>query len=193
LRHIANIAEKHNLLVISDEIYEHFVYEGSHFSIGSIYPNTITMNGFSKEFAMTGWRVGYVAGPMEIIDAINELQQYVVMSPSSVAQHAALSAFHNRPQITEKYQRKHFYVMSHFQRLGIKVHGAQGAYYIFFKAPHDMIDLEFVEKASDYGLILVPGRAFTRLRGFVRLSYGANMHTLERGIKTLERIINDMV
>jgi aspartate/methionine/tyrosine aminotransferase len=192
LRHIAHIAEQHNLLVVSDEIYEHFVYEGRHFSLGSIYPNTVTMNGFSKEFAMTGWRLGYIAGPVEIIEAINELQQYVVMSSSSIAQHAALAALHNRPQIIEKYRQKHDFLMEHLHRLGLEVHGAQGAFYAFFKAPNDMTDLEFIDRATDHGLILVPGRAFSRLHGFVRLSYGADMTALKRGVTALEKLINDM-
>lgn len=192
LRQIASIAEKHNLIIVSDEIYEHFVYDGGHFSIGSIYPNTITMNGFSKEYAMTGWRVGYINGPQEIIDAINELQQYVVFSSSSIAQHAALSALQHRPNITDKYREKHHFVLEEFNKLGIDVHGAQGAFYAFFKAPHDMTDFDFVNKATDYNLILVPGRAFSRLHGYVRLSYGADMATLRRGMAALSQMVHDL-
>lgn len=189
LRQIARIAEKHNLLIVSDEIYEHFVYDDKHFSIGSIYPNTITMNGFSKEFAMTGWRVGYIHGPQEIIDAINELQQYVVMSSSSIAQHAALSALSHRPKIAAKYHQKRDFVITEFEKLGIDVYGADGAFFVFFKAPHDLTDFDFVNKATEYNLILVPGRAFSRLHGFVRLSYGADMHTLKRGMLALQQIM----
>lgn len=122
LREIARIAQHHNILIISDEIYEHFIYEGKHFSIGSIYSNTITMNGFSKEFAMTGWRVGYITGPPEIITAINELQQYAVMSSSSIGQHAALGALnhHNhRPKLTEKYREKRDYLVNHLEKNGL--------------------------------------------------------------------------
>jgi len=188
LRKIASIAEQHNLLVISDEIYEHFIYDVPHFSIGSIYPNTITMNGFSKEYAMTGWRLGYIAGPQEIIDAINQLQQYVVMSSSSIAQHAGLSAMEHRPQLTVKYKQKHDFLVKELQAMGYVIHGAQGAFYIFVKAPHDLTDVEFADRASDYGLILVPGRAFSRLHGYVRLSYGTDMETLERAVKALAKI-----
>ncbi|HVC36017.1 MAG TPA: aminotransferase class I/II-fold pyridoxal phosphate-dependent enzyme [Candidatus Dormibacteraeota bacterium] len=188
LRKIAAIAERHNLLVISDEIYEHFAYETAHFSIGSIYPNTITMNGFSKEYAMTGWRLGYVAGPSDIIDAINELQQYVVMSSSSIAQHAGLAAIQRRPDVVAKYSLKRKYALDRLRHMGYSIHGAQGAYYIFLKAPNDLTDLEFVEQASDHGLIIVAGRAFSRLNGFVRLSYGADMETLKRGLDVLEKI-----
>lgn len=192
LRHIAAIAAKHNLIVVSDEIYEHFVYDGHHFSIGSIYPNTITLNGFSKEYAMTGWRVGYISGPQEIISAINELQQYVVMSSSSIAQHAALSALSHRPDVSKKYHQKREFVVKEFDKLNIDIHGAQGAFYAFFKAPFDMTDFDFVNRATDYNLILVPGRAFSRLHGYVRLSYGADMATLQRGMKALEQMIQDI-
>jgi aspartate/methionine/tyrosine aminotransferase len=189
LRKIAEIAEKHNIMVISDEIYEHFVYDIPHFSLGSIYPNTITMNGFSKEYAMTGWRVGYITGPSEVIDAINELQQYVVMSSSTIAQHAALEALKHRPNLTQKYREKRDFVLSNLEHMGLDVYGSNGSFFTFFKAPNDMTDLEFVGRAAEHELILVPGRAFSRLHGFVRLSYGADLPTLKRGMEALEKII----
>jgi len=188
LRHIATLAEKHGLLIISDEIYEHFVYGKQHFSIGSIYPNTITMNGFSKEYAMTGWRLGYIHGPQEIIDAINQLQQYTVFASSSIAQHAALEALSKRPKIQGKYAVKRNYLLENLKKIGFEVWGAEGAFYTFIKAPHDMTDLEFTELAANHGLIIVPGRAFSTLHGYVRLSYGADMSTIKRGLHILESI-----
>jgi len=185
---IAQIAQKHDLLIISDEIYEHFVYDDKHNSIGSIYPNTITMNGFSKEYAMTGWRLGYLTGPSEIVDAINELMQYVVFSSSSIAQHAALAALKHRPNLTSKYRQKRDFLTSHLRRLGYEIHGAQGAYYVFIRAPHDMTDLEFAEQAADLGLIIVPGRAFSTRHGYIRLSYGNKQSELERAVQVLARI-----
>lgn len=193
LRAIVEIAERGNIILVSDEIYEHFVFDGKHFSVGSIYPNTITMNGFSKEHAMTGWRCGYVCGPQEIIDAINELLQYVVFSSSSIAQYAALAALRQRPDdLVEKYRKKRDYVVKHLLHMGYGVEGAQGAYYAFIKAPHNLTDVEFVERATEKGLILVPGRAFSQLHGFVRISYGADMHTLEKGMKILEEISKEL-
>ncbi len=188
LRKIADIAEKHNILVISDEIYEHFTYEIKHFSIGSIYPKTLTMNGFSKEYAMTGWRLGYIHGPQEIIDAINNVQQYTVMSSSSIAQHAALSALKNRPNIKDKYRKKRDFVLKNLKKLGFEVLGAEGAYYVFIKAPNDLTDLEYARLAAEHNLIIVPGRAFSEAHGYVRLSYGADMKTLEKGMKIISKI-----
>lgn len=193
LRKIAALAEKNNTLIISDEIYEHFIYDDKPFSIGSIYPNTITLNGFSKEYAMTGWRVGYITGPKDIIAAINELQQYVVMSSSSIAQHAALAALKHPPaEITEKYREKRDLLVSGLTRLGFSVKGGQGAFYTFVKAPNGLTDVEFVEKATENNLILVPGRAFSQLHGFVRISYGANKSDLVRGLEALEKTVSSL-
>lgn len=188
LRKIAELADAHNLVVISDEIYEHFVYDAKHFSIGSIYPNTVTMNGFSKEYAMTGWRIGYITGPLEIIEAINQLQQYTVMSSSSIAQHAALEALKKRPNLQAKYRKKRNYVRDYLHGLGYDLHGAEGSFFAFVKAPHDLTDIEFVERAAQHGLIIVPGRAFSRLHGYFRLSYGADIETLHKGMQILSRV-----
>jgi aspartate aminotransferase len=188
LRKIAQIAKENDLLVISDEIYEHFTYDIPHFSIGSIYPNTITMNGFSKEFAMTGWRLGYIAGPSEVINAINELQQYVVFSSSSIAQYAGLAAMKHRPRIGLKYHQKRDLAIKSLREMGYNIYGADGAYYLFIETPHGLTDVEFAELAGKHGLIIVPGRAFSRMTNFVRISYGADIDTLARGLAVLKEI-----
>lgn len=189
LRSIAEIAACHNIVVVSDEIYEQFVFDGKHFSIGSIYPNTLTMNGFSKGYAMTGWRCGYIHGPQEIIDAINDLSQYVVFSNSSIAQHAALEALrHPKVDISDKYRAKRDYVVRSLTEAGYEVEGAQGSFYVLVKTPHNMTDIEFIDRATERGLIVVPGRAFSQLHGYFRISYGANMETLRRGMKILEEL-----
>jgi aspartate aminotransferase/aminotransferase len=193
LRAIALLAEKNNILIVSDEIYESFSYDTPHFSIGSVYPNTITVNGFSKEYAMTGWRLGYIAGPQEIIDAINELQQYVVMSSSSIAQHAAVAALKQKPtHLLEKYRAKRDYIVNRLKAAGYHIMGAEGAFYIFVKAPHNLTDVEFAERASTHGLIVVPGRAFSQLHGYIRISYGASMDTIRRGVIILEEIAQEL-
>lgn len=188
LQKIAELAKMHEIIVISDEIYEHFVYEGKHESIGSFYPNTITMNGFSKEFSMTGWRIGYISGPTEIIEAINELQQYMVFASSSIAQHAALAALNNRKVINGNYKHKRNIVRDSLIGMGFELHGMQGAFYAFIKTPGDMVDSDFIEKCADNGLILVPGSAFSKLTGFMRLSYGAHKNEVIKGLKILEAI-----
>lgn len=186
---IAEICDKNNIWLISDEIYEHFVYEGEHFSVASAYPNVITMNGFSKGYAMTGWRLGYISGPREVIDAINQLQQYIVFSSSSIAQHAAIAAINHPIEADyEKYRHKRDLVMKRLRDMGYNVYGAQGAYYVFFQAPGGMTDLEFVERAAEHNVLLVPGRAFSSRHGFVRLSYGTTYSQLEKGLDILENL-----
>ena len=193
LLRIAEVADKRGIWLISDEIYEHFIYASQHFSAASAYPNVITMNGFSKGYAMTGWRLGYIAGPQEVIDAINQLQQYVVFSSSSIAQYAALEAL-SQPAETDykKYHAKRDFVVKRLADMGLAVHGAQGAYYIFFQAPFGMTDLEFVEKAAERNVLLVPGRAFSTRHGYVRLSYGTSMEQLQKGLDIIEQLIKEL-
>lgn len=190
---IAEIADKHGIWLISDEIYEHFVYEGGHFSVGSAFPNVITMNGFSKAYAMTGWRLGYISGPQTVIDAINQLQQYIVFSSSSIAQYAALEAL-KQPVHTdyEKYHRKRDLVIKRLKAMGYAVHGAQGAYYVFFQAPAGLTDLEFVAKAAERNVLLVPGRAFSTRHGYIRLSYGTSYEQLVKGLNILEQLTKEL-
>lgn len=190
LRELAQIAEKHNVLIISDEIYEHFVYDNNkHFSIASIYPETITMHGFSKEYSMTGWRLGYISGPHDVIEAINELQQYAVFSSSTIAQYAAIEAMNIKSNLTPKYKIKRDLVRKGLNEVGIELSGAQGSYYAFFKAPNDLNDLEFAEKLLDHNLIVVPGRALSSRHGYIRLSYGTDVETVKKGIKALQKVV----
>lgn len=142
---------------------------------------------------MTGWRIGYICAPKEIVSAINELQQYVVMSSSSIAQHAAIAALEHKPiGLAERYQKKRDFAISQLTTLGYEVHGAQGAFYLFVKAPHNLTDIEFVERATNHGLILVPGRAFSAMEGFVRISYGAPMSALRKGMAIMEQISKEL-
>jgi aspartate/methionine/tyrosine aminotransferase len=190
---LAEIADKRGIWLISDEIYEHFVYEGEHFSVASVYPNTITMNGFSKGYAMTGWRLGYITGPQQVIDAINQLQQYIVFSSSSIAQYAAIEAM-NKPIVTDykKYHAKRDLVVKRLTEMGLAVHGAQGAYYVFFQAPFGLTDLEFVERAAERNVLVLPGRAFSTRHGYVRISYGTSLEQLQKGMDVIEQLIKDL-
>jgi aspartate aminotransferase len=190
LLHLAKIAEKHDITIISDEMYEDFLYSGEHFSIGSVYPNTITMNGFSKSYSMTGWRMGYVAGPISYIQAINELLQYVVFSSSSISQYAALAALSRPAPTKETYKEKRNVILESLKSAGYTVHGSDGAYYTYFEVPKGMTDMEFVKRAIRHNLILLPGRAFSKKQTFVRLSYGGSMEDIKKGLKIIANITN---
>ena len=182
LRAIAKLAKQHDLVIISDEIYEYFVNNGDHFSIGSIYPRTITMNGFSKAYSMTGWRVGYIHGPQEIIDAINELLQYTVFSTSSIAQHAALAALKRKPsRITNEYRKKRDLTKKILVQ-NFLVNGCQGAYYAFVKLPGGVSDMDFTTKAKHRGVIILPGSAFSKRQDYIRITYTALNRSLQTGL-----------
>ncbi len=191
LKRIVAIAKERDIIIISDEIYEHFAPAGDHISTRILYDKTITMNGFSKAYAMTGWRLGYIHGPKDVIDAINNLQQYTVFSSSSIAQHAAVAALQHPRAISNPYDKKRMYVISRLRKMGLTVHGAAGGYYVFFQVP--ILDIDFVDQAAAHSLLLLPGRAFSARRDFVRLSYGASMKTLEKGLDILEKIMKTLV
>jgi aspartate aminotransferase/aminotransferase len=185
---LAAIAKEHDILIISDEMYESFVYKGEHFSIGSIYPNTITMNGFSKAYAMTGWRLGYISGPTEVIKAINQLQQYAVFCSSSITQYAALEALKQPTQPRDSYIEKRRIVIDELTRAGYDIQGNSGAYYVFFKTPNEQIDLDFISTAADNNLLLLPGRAFSQKHTYIRLSYGGKIEDVRKGLDIITKI-----
>jgi aspartate aminotransferase/aminotransferase len=189
LKKIAEIADNHNIIIISDEIYEHFTYAENHFSIGSIYPNTITMNGFSKAYAMTGWRLGYMTGPEKIIETINNLIQYIVFSSNSISQVAALKALELDPsEMIKKYAEKRRYIIDELSD-HYEINGAQGAYYFFLKVPPKYKDAyEFCQEASKNKLMILPGSAFSQNNSYFRISYGAPMKDVKRGVEILKKL-----
>jgi len=192
LRRIAQVAKTHGLTIISDEIYEYFCYDGPHFSIGSIYPQTVTLNGFSKAYAMTGWRVGYMAGPAEFMRVINDLAQYVVFSNSSISEKAALAALRHSPtRLTRKYHAKRDTVLRYLDGT-FEVYGSQGSFFAFVPLPTGMSDVAFCQAAADQGVIILPSRAFSERRDYVRIAFAAPHLTLVRGLKILRRLVQDL-
>lgn len=192
LSKIAKLAKKHNLIIIADEIYEHFAYDTPHFSIGSIYPLTLTLNGFSKAYAMTGWRLGYMTGPVAIISAINQLQQYVVFSSSSIAQEAGVVALGYDPtKLTAKYQRKRDLVRVYLEE-SYHLAGSQGAFYAFVPVPPGYNDISFTHSALDKNVIILPSRAFSHRTDYVRIAFATDRAKLVRGLKILRTIGKDM-
>jgi len=188
LEKLAEIASRHGTLIISDEIYESFVFKGEHFSIGSIYKDTITMNGFSKSHTMTGWRVGYTCGPRDVIDAINQIQQYTVFSASSIAQYAAIEALAHPTPKHEEYAAKNQLIIDKMSAAGYTIHGSAGAYYTLFEVPEGMDDMQFVQKALEQRVLLLPGRAFSEKENFVRISYGGTIEDVEKGLDIITKI-----
>ncbi len=187
LRGLAEFARKHNLLVITDEIYDHFVYDGPHDSFAKYYEKTLLLNGFSKSSAMTGWRLGYAAGPHEVIEAMKMLQQYSFVCAPSFAQKAGLAAldYDISPHIAD-YRAKRDLIYEGLKGY-FEVEKPGGAFYIFPKAPGGN-GVKFVEKAIANNLLIIPGNVFSEKNTHFRISFAATDETILRGIEVLQKL-----
>ncbi|MBO4305264.1 MAG: aminotransferase class I/II-fold pyridoxal phosphate-dependent enzyme [Lentisphaeria bacterium] len=196
---IAEIAVKHDLVVISDQIYSELTYEGAPNSIAS-YPGmkerTLFLSGFSKGYAMTGFRVGYACGPAEIIDAMMKIHQYSIMCVSVNAQHAACEALKNGRQDMEmmrrEYLRRRNVIVKAFNDMGLPCLNPQGAFYAFPRIDSTgMSSLKFAKRLLlEKKVAVVPGTAFGECgEGFVRCSYATSME----GITTAMEKIRDFL
>lgn len=205
LEEIADIAVKHDLLVVSDEIYEKLVYDGNeHVSIASI-PNmkerTITLNGFSKAYSMTGWRVGYMAAPKEIIEVAVRLHQYATTCATSFVQEACIVALkHGEPYVKDmvrEYNRRRDYVVNRINQIdGLSCKKPSGAFYIFVNIKSlGRTSSEIAEYLlEDAKLALVPGNAFGDAgEGYIRLSYANSYENLVEACDRLENSIKKLI
>ena len=212
LETIAQIAIDNDLFIVSDEIYEKFIYEDVRFmSIAalnqSVKDRTITLNGVSKAYAMTGWRIGYAAGPQIIIDAMRKLQGQVISNPVSIAQYAAVEAL-SGPQddIEERrqtYQNRRNYIVKELNSIaGIRCRMPEGTFYafpdisrLFGKKAGDMVlndSLDFCEFILDEARVaMVPGKAFG-CDNFARLCYAADDQSIKIGIDRIKQAIEKL-
>jgi len=188
LEMIVRVARERNLLILSDDIYDNFVFDApSCPSIGQLYEKTVTFGGFSKGWAMTGWRLGYVAGPKEILQQMITLQQYTFSSINSFAQKAAVKALDfNVGDYIQGYKRKRDIIYEGL-REKFNVQKPKGAFYIFPEVPGGNAEA-FVEKAIQNNLFIVPGSVFSKRNTHVRISFAASDETLFKGIEVLNRI-----
>ena len=202
LEKIAKVVIKHDLLVISDEIYSELTYSGSHFSIGALdgmRDRTITINGFSKAFSMTGWRLGYVMGPKEVMEQVKKIHQFVVMSAPTISQYAGLEALRNGDEDIERmrkeYDKRRKYLLKEFSRLGLPCFEPKGAFYIFPDIrKYGMSSEEFAtELLNKEHVVVVPGTAFGDSgEGFVRISYAYSLDALKEAIKRIEKFVKSI-
>ncbi len=188
LRMVVKLARERDLLILSDDIYDNFVFDDETCPcIGQLYEKTLTFGGFSKGWAMTGWRLGYVAGPKDIINHMITLQQYTFSSVNSFAQKAAIKALDfDIKDYIQKYKNKRDLIYE-----GLKdkfnVQKPKGAFYIFPEVPGGDGEA-FVEKAIKNNLFIIPGSVFSQKNTHVRISFAAPDETLLRGIEVLNQI-----
>ena len=195
---VAEVAKKHDLLVLSDEIYEKMVYDGAkHFSIASfpgMRDRTLTINGFSKAFSMTGWRLGYVVASGDFMSALLKVHQHAVVCPVSFAQKGAVAALTESQDCVDKmvreFDRRRKLVMDYLSEMeGVKVVRPQGAFYIF---PSIKETGRSSQEIADYLLeearvAVVPGSAFgSSGEGYIRIAYSTSYGNLEEGLSRIK-------
>jgi len=187
LQAIVAVAKKHNLLVLTDEIYEKLSYDSAPATIVGLYENVILLNGFSKMAAMTGWRVGFAAGPEEIIQEMNTLQQYTFVCAPSFAQHAAVKALtlDHRDKV-DAYRVKRDLAYELLSKK-FSVVRPDGAFYLFPEAPGGDGEA-FAAKAIEHNVIIIPGNVFSERNSHIRISFAAPDDTIRQGIEILNGI-----
>lgn len=201
LKEIAKICVKHNIIVLSDEIYEKLVYGKKHISIASFNKNifklTIVINGVSKSYAMTGWRIGYAAGDEEVIKAATKLQDHTTSNPSSISQKAALAALEGDqdhiPKMVYEYKKRRDFMVDRLNKIdGVYALRPEGAFYVFADVSKlygkDITgSVDFCEKLLERANVAaIPGAAFGDDR-FIRLSYAAAMVNIQRAMDRIAK------
>ena len=204
LEEIADFAIEHDLMVFSDEVYEHFVYDGAkNYSIASLdgmFERTITINGFSKTFAMTGWRLGFVAAPAWIIEKMTRFQMYNATCPVTFAQYAAAKALDDPrswkavEEMRNEYDRRRNLVWKRLNEMGLPTVKPKGAFYIFPRIKDTgLTDKEFSElMLKEARVAVVPGSAFGKAgEGYIRISYATAYEKLEEAMDRMEKVLKE--
>ncbi len=199
LEAIAEVILKHDLYVISDEIYSELSYNGEHVSIATLpgmRERTIMINGFSKGFAMTGWRLGYACGPELIMKQMTKLHQFAIMCAPTTSQYAAVEALKHGDgdvaEMRESYNQRRRFLMYQFREMGLECFEPYGAFYVFpcikeFGMTSEDFAMRFLEEEK---VAVVPGTAFGDCgEGFLRISYAYSIDDLKVALNRMKRFI----
>ena len=202
LEEIAEIVKDTNIVILSDEIYAEMTYGSKHCSFASIEgmkERTIVVNGFSKAYAMTGWRLGWVCAPAPITSQMLKIHQYEIMSSPTTSQYAAISALRNGDEdisyMISEYDRRRTLIYNQLLEMGIESFEPKGAFYIFPKiSQFGLSGEEFCsELLKRYHVAIVPGEAFGKSgEGFARISYAYSVHHITEGLERMQCFINDI-
>jgi len=200
LESLVDIIIKNDLIVITDEIYSELTYNGKHVSIASLpgmKDRTVLMNGFSKAFAMTGWRIGYACGHPDIIGAMTKIHQYTVMCAPIMGQKAAVEALRHgqaeMKKMVDNYNYRRKMILSGLREIGLDCFEPRGAFYCFPSIKiSGMSSEEFCEKLLlEEQVAVVPGNAFGACgEGFIRCCYAASINSIEEALARMEKFLN---
>ena len=199
LEAIKDVIIEHDLYVLSDEIYSELTYQEDHVSMASLpgmWERTLTINGFSKAYAMTGWRLGYICGPEAIVKQMTKIHQFAIMCAPTTSQYAAVEALKNGDndvaQMREAYNQRRRFLMHAFKKMGLPCFEPFGAFYVFpcirkFGMTSEEFAMKFLEEEH---VAVVPGTAFGDCgEGFLRISYAYSIEELKVALARLERFI----
>ncbi|MBE6577075.1 MAG: aminotransferase class I/II-fold pyridoxal phosphate-dependent enzyme [Ruminococcaceae bacterium] len=202
LEEIAEIIRDTNIVVLSDEIYAELTYNGDHCSIASIEgmkERTIIASGFSKAYAMTGWRLGYICAPAPLTEQMLKIHQYGIMSSPTTSQFAAIEALKNGDEdikmMRDEYNRRRRYIYNGLKSIGIEAFEPEGAFYIFPNiGGYGMSGEEFCSKLLyDYKCAIVPGNAFGESgEGFARISYAYSIKHITQALERIEAFVKSL-
>jgi len=184
---IVEVAQEHDLFILSDEIYDVFTYDGEYESVVSLYDRVLLLGGFSKTLGITGWRIGYAAGDRAVIQEMVKLQQYTFVCAPSVAQKALIEHLdYDMSAEIESYRRKRDMVVAELDSsFGLEPGG--GAFYLFPAVPHGT-DESFVEELISHNVLTIPGSVFSERHSHFRISFATSDDRLREGIAILNRL-----
>ena len=202
LEKIAKIVVEKDILVMSDEIYSALTYKGRHVSIASLEgmkERTILINGFSKAYAMTGWRLGYACGPKDIIKQMTKIHQFAIMCAPTTSQYAAVTALKKGDEAVEQmrlsYNQRRRFLMNAFKEMGLDCFEPYGAFYVFpCIKEFSMTSEEFATKLlMEEKVAVVPGTAFGDCgEGFLRISYAYSLENLKEAVARIHKFVNKL-
>ncbi len=203
LEAIAAVIESHDLLVIADEIYAELTYDTRHVSLCNLpqmRDRTVMISGFSKAFAMTGWRIGYACGPQDIIQAMIKIHQYTMLCAPIMGQKAAIEALKNgreeKDKMVESYRQRRNYIVRAFREIGLDCHQPQGAFYAFPSIRSTgLSSTEFAEQLIlEEKVAVVPGNVFGESgEGYIRCTYAISLEQLEQALERIDRFLHRRV
>ena len=190
IKSIADLSMDNDFLIISDEIYEKIIYDKKHYSPAKWSDNVITLNGFSKTYAMTGLRIGYLNANEELCEELLKIHQYNIACATTTSQRGALEALRGPQDEVEKmiaeFKKRRNLIVKRLNEMGYETVNAEGAFYVFPKIE----DENFVQNAAKAGVITVPGAAFgSNGKGHVRMSYANSYENIKKAMNILEEII----
>jgi len=198
LKMIADIAKAHDIFVLSDEVYEKIIYEGAHISIASfdgMRERTITVNGFSKSYAMTGWRLGYATAPPEILDAMLKIQQHSTSCATSFAQYGAVAALTGAQdciaEMVSEFRARRDILIDGLKSIGLECTRPKGAFYVFVNVGQYGSGMDVAERLLNEAHVAVtPGRAFGPSgTNYVRISYATSQARISEGLERIKNIL----